>query len=108
MVIFSTIFGTLLGWTRLASGSVWPAVLGHAGLNSSQVLGGVFVLTQAGANYDTAQVFISGWTGWILPLLFIAFLVLTRRLPVREVPGFANPSPGPEAAAGEPNIRVRP
>jgi membrane protease YdiL (CAAX protease family) len=107
MVIFSTIVGTLLGWTRLATGSVWPAVLGHAGLNSSQVLGGVFVLTQAGAKYDTAQVFISGWTGWILPLLFIGLLVLTRRLPVRGVPSSPNPGPVP-VAASEPNIRIRP
>lgn len=86
MTILCTIFGTILGWTRLATGSVWPAVLGHAGINSSQVLGGVAVLTQAGVEYDTAQVFLTGWTGWILPLLLIAFLVLAHRLPVRDAP----------------------
>ena len=89
MIIFCTIIGTILGWTRLATGSVWPAVLGHAGINSSQVLGGVFVLTQEGAEYDTAQVFLTGWTGWILPLLFIALLVFTHRLPVRNAPDLA-------------------
>jgi membrane protease YdiL (CAAX protease family) len=84
MVIFCMIVGTILGWTRLATGSVWPAVLGHAGINSSQVLGGVAVLTQGGAKYDTAQVFLTGWSGWIIPLLFVALLVITRRLPVRS------------------------
>ncbi len=91
MTIFCMIFGTILGWTRLATGSVWPAVLGHAGINSSQVLGGVAVLTQAGAEYDTTQVFLTGWTGWLLPLLFIAFLVLTHRLPVTDAPDLARP-----------------
>lgn len=65
---------------------MWPAVLGHAGINSSQVLGGVVVLTSADANYDTAQVFLTGWTGWILPLLFIVLLVVFRRLPVPHAP----------------------
>ena len=94
MVIFSTIMGTLLGWTRLATGSVWPAVLGHAGMDSNQVLGGVLLLTRAGAVIDTAHVLI-GWTGWILPLLCIALLVLTRRLPVRSAPDLV-PAPEPE------------
>ncbi len=101
MTIFCMIFGTILGWTRLATGSVWPAVLGHAGINSSQVLGGVAVLTQAGAEYDTTQVFLTGWTGWLLPLLFIAFLVLTHRLPVSDAPDLARPEDTAAASPGD-------
>ena len=80
MVVLGMILGTILGWLRLASGSVWPAVLGHAAIDASA--GAIFVFGQAGASYDAAQVGITGWTGWILPLVFIAFLVLTHRLPV--------------------------
>ena len=91
MTIFATIVGVLLGWTRLATGSVWPAVLGHASINSSQVLGGILVLMRAGTTYDPAHTTLLGWTGWLLPLLFIAFLVLTHRLPVRNAPDLARP-----------------
>jgi membrane protease YdiL (CAAX protease family) len=97
MVIFSTIMGTLLGWTRLATGSVWPAVLGHAGMDANQVLGGVLLLMRAGATIDTAQVLI-GWTGWLLPLLCIAVLARTGRLPVRDAPDLAR-IPGPAGVA---------
>jgi membrane protease YdiL (CAAX protease family) len=81
MLVLGVILGTILGWLRLASGSVVPAVLGHAAIDASA--GAIFVFGQAGATYDTAQVGLTGWTGWILPLLLIAFLVLTHRLPVR-------------------------
>jgi hypothetical protein len=52
-------------------------------------MGGVFVLLPAGAQFDTALASMSGVTGWILPLLFIAFLALTRRLPVANPPDLA-------------------
>jgi uncharacterized protein len=103
MAIFCVIVGTILGWTRLATGSVWPAVLGHASINASA--GAAYVFSRAGVEYDQSQVTILGWTGWVLPLLFIALLVLTHRLPVRGVPGTPNPRPGP-TAAGEPNIQI--
>ena len=84
MTINCMIVGIILGWTRLATGSIWPAVLGHAGFNASA--GAAYIFGRAGAEYDQAQVTLAGWTGWILPLLFIVFLVLTRHLPVRKVP----------------------
>ncbi|MFF3439714.1 CPBP family intramembrane glutamic endopeptidase [Streptosporangium sp. NPDC002721] len=34
-VVFCVTFGALLGWLRLRSGSVWPAVVGHGSLNAS-------------------------------------------------------------------------
>jgi membrane protease YdiL (CAAX protease family) len=92
MTAFCTIYGTLLGWTRLATGSIWPAVLGHAALDANQFVGGVLVLLQANVTFDTAVAPLTGWTGWLLPLLFIAFLVATRRLPVRNLPTLVGPS----------------
>ncbi|MER6945768.1 CPBP family intramembrane glutamic endopeptidase [Nonomuraea sp. NPDC000554] len=34
-VPFCTVFGAVLAWTRLVTGSVWPAVIGHAIFNES-------------------------------------------------------------------------
>lgn len=84
MTINCMIVGTILGWTRLATGSLWPAVLGHAGFNAS--VGAAYIFGRAGVEYDQAQVTLAGWTGWILPLLFIVLLVLAGRLPVRNAP----------------------
>jgi uncharacterized protein len=89
ITLLGMIFGTILGWTRLATGSVWPAVLGHDALDANQILGGVYVLLRAGAPLDTALAGITGVTGLILPLLFVITLALTRRLPVRNPPDLA-------------------
>ena len=82
MTIFCVIFGVLLGWLRLATGSIWPAAIGHGALNT--VGGFTYVVADANQTIDTAQLTILGWTGWILPLLVILLLVLLKRLPVAE------------------------
>jgi membrane protease YdiL (CAAX protease family) len=82
MIIFCVIFGVLLGWLRLATGSIWPSAFGHGALNAA---GGFFyVVVAADRPIDTAQVTILGWTGWICPLLVILLLVVLKRLPVAE------------------------
>lgn len=93
-----TIVGTLIGWTRLATGSVWPAVIAHAALDQNEVLKGVLVLLKAGAPFDTATATLDGWTGWIVPLLLIGILVLTKRLPVRNPPDLSDTAATPEAS----------
>ena len=95
MATWGAILGILLGRLRLASGSVWPAVLGHAAINANQLLGGVMLLAAADTPVDPAQATLSGWTGWLLPLLAIALLAATRRLPVPgPVERKAAPAPG--------------
>ena len=42
MICFCTLVGTLLGWLRLASGSVWPAAIAHGFLNAASILPMVF------------------------------------------------------------------
>lgn len=44
LMIFSCmLLGVLLGWTRLRTGSVWPAVFGHGAFNASAGLGALVV-----------------------------------------------------------------
>jgi uncharacterized protein len=82
MTIYCVIFGILLGWLRLETGSVWPAAIGHGALNA--VGGFPYVLGSADQTIDTAHVTILGWTGWILPLLVIFLLAVLKRIPVAE------------------------
>ncbi|MFV9506567.1 MAG: CPBP family intramembrane glutamic endopeptidase [Oscillochloridaceae bacterium umkhey_bin13] len=87
MVGMCVVWGILFGWMRLATGSVWPAVLAHGALNGSAgIIGG---LAAEGATINTALVGVTGLTGWILPLLWIGGLVLLKRLPVPDAPDMA-------------------
>jgi uncharacterized protein len=43
MTFACMLLGVLLGWTRLRTGSVWPAVFGHGALNASAGLGALLV-----------------------------------------------------------------
>jgi uncharacterized protein len=82
MTVFCVVFGILLGWLRLATGSIWPAAIGHGALNA--VGGFSYVVADVNQTIDTAHLTILGWTGWILPLLVILLLVVLKRLPVAE------------------------
>lgn len=82
MVGFTVVTGILFGWLRLSTGSIWPSVLAHGALNASA--GSLVLFVRAGTHVDTALAGITGLTGWILPLLVIAVLVVRRRLPVRS------------------------
>ena len=70
----------ILGWTRIATGSVWPAVIAHGSLNGSAGVVALFHLE--GTTVDPLWVGWTGVTGWILPLLFIGVLVMMGRFPV--------------------------
>lgn len=103
MVGMCVVWGILFGWTRLATGSVWPAVIAHGALNGAA--GMVNVLFREGTSFDTALVGVTGVTGWILPLVVVAALVLTGRLPVRDAPdlaGAARPAAPPAGASPDP------
>lgn len=65
-------WGVLLGWSRLRSGSVWPAVVGHGALNASAGL--FMIVAAAGVPVDAALVSPLGVAGWIA--IAIAVLVL--------------------------------
>jgi membrane protease YdiL (CAAX protease family) len=79
MTIMCVLAGILFGWTRLATGSVWPAILAHAAFNGTA---GILALVGAeNQTIDTALAGITGVTGWIPMALVIVLLVVLRRLP---------------------------
>ncbi|WP_298401785.1 CPBP family intramembrane glutamic endopeptidase, partial [uncultured Chloroflexus sp.] len=84
MTVFCVLVGIVLGWTRLATGSVWPAVIGHGSINA---FGGALTLfAREGATVDTIWATALGITGWPLWLAVIAVLGLSRQLPVADPP----------------------
>lgn len=74
----ATVVGAILAWVRMRSDSVWPAALGHGAINAAA--GFTFVLAEAGATVDTTQASILGWSGWIVPAVLVAVLVVRGRL----------------------------
>ncbi|TFH57774.1 CPBP family intramembrane metalloprotease [Glutamicibacter arilaitensis] len=68
------VFGAFLGWLRNFSDSVWPAALAHGVFNASVGLVSLFIVM--GAPLDTTQASILGWSGWLLPTLVIAVMLL--------------------------------
>jgi uncharacterized protein len=87
MFIASTLMvGIIIGWFRLASGSVWPAVVAHAANNSFNTLG---FLTLSAADAPADPLLYPGGLGGIVGgtvLLTVAgWLAATGRLRVRHV-----------------------
>ncbi len=75
-------WGVLLGWLRLRSASVWPAVFAHGMMNACAALIGL--LYAAGTTFDMALAGPLGVAGWIVCAVVIVVLVLTgqfRRQP---------------------------
>ncbi|MFJ9415449.1 CPBP family intramembrane glutamic endopeptidase [Streptomyces sp. NPDC101227] len=66
-------------WLRLRSGSVVPAVIGHAFMSTASV-GMIKEFADPRAALDPLHMGIAGWPGWIVLGAFVAFLALTGRL----------------------------
>ena len=77
-------WGVLLGWLRLRSASVWPAVLAHGSLNAAAGLIVIFSASQP----DLALAGPLGLAGWIVAAAVIAVLVVTGQF--REQPELAD------------------
>jgi membrane protease YdiL (CAAX protease family) len=72
-MIVCILLGTLLGWTRVRTQSVWPATLGHGAVNAGAGLVAVFNL--AGTKVDAIWVGITGLTGWITMAVLIGIMI---------------------------------
>ncbi|MBO3094722.1 CPBP family intramembrane metalloprotease [Cellulomonas dongxiuzhuiae] len=77
-------WGVLLGWLRLRSGSLWPAVVGHGALNAAAGL--VLLLAAAGETTDMAVVGPLGLVGWAVLAVVVGVLAATGQLTRRPAP----------------------
>jgi membrane protease YdiL (CAAX protease family) len=96
MLVGCTLLGVLLGWTRLRTGSVWPAVFGHGAFNATAGL--VLLLAAAGPMPPMTVVGPLGAVTWIVMALVIAALVAAGQFRRRVLSG--PPSPRAGGAAG--------
>ncbi|MEZ3159641.1 CPBP family intramembrane glutamic endopeptidase [Microbacterium sp. BWT-B31] len=71
------VWGVLLGWLRLRSTSIWPAVLAHGSLNA--VGGLVLVLVASGVTPDLAIVGPLGVVAWVVVAAVVGVIVLLRQ-----------------------------
>ncbi|MEV0385508.1 CPBP family intramembrane glutamic endopeptidase [Nonomuraea sp. NPDC050643] len=85
--IASVLLGALLGWLRLAAGSIWPAVVAHSAANliASAIPA---VLGRPVGTVDAAfHTSLSGWPGWVVMAAVLAVLVVTGRFRKLAVQG---------------------
>lgn len=90
MVIASVFLGTLVGWLRLRTASIWPSVFAHGAFNAA---GGFLALVgAAGSSATLVSAGPLGWTAWIVMAVVIIVLIATgqfriqpqlKRAPVR-------------------------
>jgi membrane protease YdiL (CAAX protease family) len=77
---FCVLAGVVVGWMRLRTGSVWPAVVAHGSLNA--VAPAVFLLGDAAAPPNEVLAGITGLVGWVL--LAVIGAALLRFAPIRQ------------------------
>ncbi|MCB5906804.1 CPBP family intramembrane glutamic endopeptidase [Streptomyces pinistramenti] len=79
MLVSCVLILPVFTWLRLRSGSVVPAVIGHAFISSVSVVM-VKEFADPAATLDPLHMGINGWPGWIVLAAFVAFLTVTGRL----------------------------
>jgi hypothetical protein len=73
-VVFCVVFGAVLSWLRLRSGSVWPPALAHAALNA--LAGSHVLFARAGHTMDNRWAGITGVCGIGLTAVVVVALAL--------------------------------
>lgn len=80
MIAFCILFGTILSWLVLNTKSPWVAALAHGAVNAIAGLPVMFL--QPGFNMALGGMLVTP-PAWLAMLLFIGWLILTKRLPVK-------------------------
>lgn len=71
------VYGGVLAWLRMRSQSVWPAALGHGVINAAG--GTALLFASAGQPYNPLHASLLGWSGWIIPAIMIAILLVRKQ-----------------------------
>jgi membrane protease YdiL (CAAX protease family) len=85
------LYGVLIGWLRLRTGSIWPAVFAHGAFNAAA--GFLLLVVAAGTTADAVATSPLGWVTWIVMAAVIAILVLTGQFRIQ--PGLQRRTPQP-------------
>lgn len=92
MIVGCVLFGILIGWTRLRTASVWPAVFAHGAFNASAGLGALVVA----ADSATPSPVVAGPLGvvmWGVFAVVIAVLVLSGQFRADRLDARLGPDP---------------
>ncbi|MFC7789871.1 CPBP family intramembrane glutamic endopeptidase [Microbacterium sp. MAHUQ-60] len=100
MTVGCLVWGVLLGWLRLRSASLWPAVFAHGAMNAT--VGVPLLFAAADATFDPAWASGLGASGWIVGGVVIIVLLLTGQF--RRQPALA----GPRDAVAAPAASAQP
>jgi membrane protease YdiL (CAAX protease family) len=96
MMMWVTIgLGTFLGWLTIRSGTIWPAVIGHAAINGISSLAAIFVVGNPSPLLGPYPIGIVGSIAWFI---FTLVILLT---PGALDAGFVKPLPMDGANAKE-------
>src|SRR3990170_692603 len=95
MVVACVLLGTIFSWLYLRTRSPWAPALAHGALNATAGVSILF-LTPFDVTWGGTPVSPLGWIGL---LLFVAWLIVTRRLPVQDPADSPVPASEPMAAA---------
>ncbi|WP_105565585.1 CPBP family intramembrane glutamic endopeptidase [Microbacterium halophytorum] len=87
MVVACVLLGVFFGWLRLRTGSVWPAVFAHGGLNA--VGSATLLFSAAGSTPDPVLMAPMGVPMWIVLGAVIAVLALCGQFRAARLVGFA-------------------
>ncbi|MFJ2738431.1 CPBP family intramembrane glutamic endopeptidase [Streptomyces sp. NPDC087440] len=79
MVVSCVLVLPVFTWLRLRSGSVVPAVIGHAFCSTVSV-SMVKEFADADSPLDPLRMGLTGWPGWVVTGAFVAFLAASGRL----------------------------
>jgi len=95
-------WGVLLGWLRLRSASLWPAVLAHGSLNAVGAF--VVIVVAAGETPDLALAGPLGVVAWAVLAVAVGVIVLVRqfRPGALAAPRTAAPAPVAVTPEGDP------
>ena len=89
---FCTGTGTMLAWVRMRSGSVYAPAIGHGAVNA--MAGSYVLFSDAAYPVSTVQASALGWSGWIIPFVVGAVLIVRAR--------WTSHAPRPAGPAGSP------
>lgn len=81
MVVFTILLGTILSWLYLNTKSPWAPALAHGSLNAIASLPVLFLVPGFDIALGGTLASVAGWLGL---LVFVGWLVASKRLPVPE------------------------